>query len=277
MARYQIEWLPSDAIEPLDDEELDTGAQVEPVVELDTADQSEAAEDWTGAIGKLLGELGFEDDQVGEVICEISPAGRWSVAAPGGRRAALVPVPEPGLEIEVDIEEDAPSLMSSILGTGAPPAPSAASAEPPSPARSEAGRSLDGLLAVVPAESAAVLLHQPGSQQLAFIAARGPRAQAVQGMRIPESAGVAGLVLASGTTIAIHEQAGGGHYTEVDETVGYRTRSLLAVPVTWDNRVVGVLELLNVAQGAFEPWHRALALETATRLGERVGPGAPKA
>lgn len=275
MARYQIEWLPSDAIEPLDEDQPETEDEVEKVVELDTADQSEAAEDWTGAIGKLLGELGFGDDSVSEVICEISPAGRWSVAAPGGRRAALVPVPQPSIEIDVEIEEDAPSLMSSILGPEASLTP--ASAELPSPAPSEAGRSLDGLLAVVPAESAAVLIHQPGSRQLAFIAARGPRAQAVQGMRIPEDAGVAGLVLASGTTIAIHEQAGGGHYTEVDETVGYRTRSLLAVPVTWNNRVVGVLELLNISGGAFEPWHRALALETATRLGERVGPGAPSA
>ena len=109
MARYQIEWLPSDAIAPLDDEGAAPG---DGEVELNTETQVAAAEDWSGAISQLLHELGCDDQPVDEVICALSPAGRWSVEAPDGRRAALVPLPE----IEVELEPDAPSLLGRLLG-----------------------------------------------------------------------------------------------------------------------------------------------------------------
>ncbi len=266
MARYQIEWLPSDAIAPLDDEGAAPG---DGEVELNTETQVAAAEDWSGAISQLLHELGCDDQPVDEVICALSPAGRWSVEAPDGRRAALVPLPE----IEVELEPDAPSLLGRLLGPqgDATALPSPAHLAPRVGDHADAGATLDGLLAVVPAESGAVLLHAPAAAQLAFVAARGPRAAAVEGLRIPDDTGIAGLCLSSGTAIALHEAPGGpAHDPGVDRKVGYRTRSLLAVPIRRDGVVVGVLELLNVSSGAFEPWHRTLATEAATGLGRRL-------
>jgi len=76
-------------------------------------------------------------------------------------------------------------------------------------------------------------------------------------IRLPIGQGIAGHVAATGTPSATHETHSDQRFDEhVDERTGYRTRSLLAVPIfaceeTGDGapKVVGVLEALNKVNG----------------------------
>ncbi len=283
MPRYQIEWLPDDAIAPLDED---------PVLEMSSETQEVVMEDWTGALSTVLDELGCGPDDLKDVVCELAPTGKWSVAATDGRRATIRPLPDDGLppvrmpefEVEVDVESAPPSTEwadvgqdglepepHSLLGRILGPRPTGSYLNPPDLPTDPANATLDGLLAVIPAESAAVLRHDRDRNELKFIAARGPRAHAVLGRRIPENAGVAGLVRTAQTVLCIQEADDDPtHDSSVDRAVGYRTRALLAVPVIRDGETIAIVELLNPRGGTFEAWHRQLVAEAAARLADRL-------
>jgi hypothetical protein len=129
------------------------------------------------------------------------------------------------------------------------------------PTRGDQGY-LEALMAVVPAESGAVL-RQAGAQ-LEFTAARGPRAAGLMGTRFPAREGIAGICLSSQTTLVIrHARSHPLHLRTMDQRTGYRTRSLLASPIPGG----GVLELLNpFGLGGFQTWHEAAAERVAQVL-----------
>lgn len=59
------------------------------------------------------------------------------------------------------------------------------------------------------------------------------------------------------------------HYKEVDKKTGFKTRSLLCVPLIFCQRVIGVLQLLNKLDGDFDDQdvERALTIATAVAIG----------
>lgn len=99
-------------------------------------------------------------------------------------------------------------------------------------------------------------------------------------VRMPLGRGVAGLAAESGAPVRVDDAYACPHFNpEVDARSGYRTRSLLCVPVrAADGRVAGVVELLNAIDRpgftpederevrALEPELSAL-LEACGRLG----------
>lgn len=127
---------------------------------------------------------------------------------------------------------------------------------------------LDVLLRHVPAESASVLeLHAP-VRRVRFLAVRGPAAQSLHGVTFPAGKGIVGLVLRTGTSLLVREVAESGeHYAAIDQAVGYRTRTLLAVPLHSGGVPSGVVELLNPFGNApFTEGHRRAAELAARRL-----------
>jgi len=98
---------------------------------------------------------------------------------------------------------------------------------------------------------------------------------AQQEIRIPMSRGIAGHVARTGETINLLNAYEDPRFEpDVDRRLGYRTRTLLCIPIrNKDNDVVGVLQLLNKTDGPFNTEdtdflralsvHCALAIENA--------------
>jgi GAF domain-containing protein len=72
-----------------------------------------------------------------------------------------------------------------------------------------------------------------------------------EGLRIPLGSGIAGAVAASGVAVRVDDAYRDPRFNrEVDERTGFRTRSVLALPVRdREGRVFGVAQLLNRRDG----------------------------
>lgn len=97
----------------------------------------------------------------------------------------------------------------------------------------------------------------------------------VREIRLPVGRGLAGTVAATGEPVILHDAYADPRFDQSqDQRSGYRTRSMLCVPIrNRDGRIVGVLQLLNKRQGSFGPrdiefldaigGHMAIAMENA--------------
>jgi len=60
-------------------------------------------------------------------------------------------------------------------------------------------------------------------------------------------------------------------YADADEISGFETRSLLAVPIAALGRTVGVIEVINKADGTpFTPWDQRLLTAIAVLVGDAI-------
>ena len=103
-----------------------------------------------------------------------------------------------------------------------------------------------------------------------------------QEIRLPAGRGIAGWVAQNGETVNLADAYADHRFEpEVDRRLGYRTRSLLCLPIRGkDGETVGVLQLLNKHGGPFTTddeallsalsYHVALALENAQLHRERL-------
>jgi sigma-B regulation protein RsbU (phosphoserine phosphatase) len=98
----------------------------------------------------------------------------------------------------------------------------------------------------------------------------------VSEIRLPMGKGIAGTVAATGETVVVHDAWADPRFdSSVDRRSGFRTRSILCVPIrNRTGRIVGVLQLLNKRDGEFGPAdleflalvseHVAIGMENAT-------------
>jgi two-component system NtrC family sensor kinase len=107
--------------------------------------------------------------------------------------------------------------------------------------------------ALLGAQGASVLLHDPVHGELIFGAVAGPSSEKVAGTRLPVTSGIAGWVVREKQSILVDDaQRDRDFYAGVDRLTGLTTRSLVAVPLLYKRRVVGVIESVNKAQGTFD-------------------------
>lgn len=95
-------------------------------------------------------------------------------------------------------------------------------------------------------------------------------------IRLPIGKGLAGAVAATGEALILHDAYEDPRFDRsLDQKTGYRTRSMLCVPIkNRGQKIVGVLQLLNKTAGSFGPRdleflsgisdHMAIAMENAT-------------
>ncbi len=131
---------------------------------------------------------------------------------------------------------------------------------------------LDRLLAMVVdysmellgAERATLFLYDEKKQELYTRIAEG-----VEGFRIPAHSGIAGAAAQTRTTINVPDAYADTRFNrEVDKHTGYRTRNILSCPlVDYDERLVGVLQVLNKRQGDFSPHNIAIAEALSAQAG----------
>lgn len=133
----------------------------------------------------------------------------------------------------------------------------------------EAARLLD-------ADRASIFLLSEDGRELTSKVALGSQ----QMIRFASNLGIAGSVVTTGETVVVCDAYSDPRfYQDVDNLTGYRTRNLLAVPMTTvDGRVIGAFEILNKRDGRFEDddiqlvtslaANAAIAIQTAKLIAE---------
>lgn len=99
---------------------------------------------------------------------------------------------------------------------------------------------------VVEAEAASILLVDERTGELAFAAATGEKAAAVKPLRLAPGEGIAGWVVQHQEPLTVPSPEGEQRWSSrVDELTGFRTNSVLCVPMQLQERTIGALELIN--------------------------------
>jgi GAF domain-containing protein len=100
--------------------------------------------------------------------------------------------------------------------------------------------------ATVHAKASSVFLLDEDADELVFEAVAGGGSESLVGQRFPSSTGVAGWVLVTRQPLVVDDLAQDKRVArDVAESTGYVPRSLMAVPLLVDDRVLGVLEVLD--------------------------------
>lgn len=101
------------------------------------------------------------------------------------------------------------------------------------------------------ARGSSISLYDEETDELVFAAVASEEEQSLVGMRIPSSTGIAGWVLSSRTPLVIDDLKSDPRFArDVAEKTGYVPQGLMAVPLLNDERVLGVLQVLDRPQNS---------------------------
>ena len=130
---------------------------------------------------------------------------------------------------------------------------------------------LDGAQALVPCEAGAALEREPDGQ-LRFLHAFGPRSAGVQGAVMPGGVGIAGFAIDRVASLLVTDTRSDPRFcSDFDEVTGFSTHAVICVPVAFEGRVFGCLELLNpILPGGFDRTQLEIVEMVAGALAERL-------
>lgn len=95
-----------------------------------------------------------------------------------------------------------------------------------------------------------LLLVDAAKSELVFALAVGRSGESLLGTRLPIGEGIAGWVATHGTPAIVEDTASDTRFSErMDGITGFRTESIIAVPLRSGDKVFGVIELLNRLDG----------------------------
>ena len=96
------------------------------------------------------------------------------------------------------------------------------------------------------AQASSVFLLDEATDELVFEAVAGEGAGELVGRRFPSSTGVAGWVLVTRQPLVVEDLTADTRFSrEAAESTGYVPKGLMAVPLLAEDRVLGVLEVLD--------------------------------
>jgi HD-GYP domain-containing protein (c-di-GMP phosphodiesterase class II) len=100
------------------------------------------------------------------------------------------------------------------------------------------------------ASASSVLLLDENKQELYFEVAEGTVSCQLKQIRMSSQSGIAGWVVNNGRPLIINDVSKDPRfYQTMDKNTGFMTRSILAVPLTVSNKLVGVIEVINKCEG----------------------------
>lgn len=103
-------------------------------------------------------------------------------------------------------------------------------------------------------EAASILLVDERTEQLFFAAATGESQDGLRKIKVPLDSSIAGKIYQKGQPMIVGDvTTDPRHYSFVDQSISFQTRSLLGVPMEVRNRRIGVLEAINKLNG--EPFN----------------------
>ena len=101
-------------------------------------------------------------------------------------------------------------------------------------------------LGAVGSKNGSILLMDEETEELVFVAVIGDRQAELTGYRIPADTGVAGWVNRTRKSALVPDVRKDNRWiSAVDQSIGFHTRSLMAVPLVLGERVLGVMEVVN--------------------------------
>src|SRR5437588_13067107 len=100
--------------------------------------------------------------------------------------------------------------------------------------------------AIFRARASSVMTHDPAAREVEFAALSGEGSQHLVGTRLPDSSGIAGWVLSAREPVVIEDVAADPRFArDVADSTGYLPRGLMSAPLLLDERVLGVLQVLD--------------------------------
>jgi GAF domain-containing protein len=100
--------------------------------------------------------------------------------------------------------------------------------------------------AIFKAKASSIFLLDEESDELVFEAVAGEGSESLVGQRFPSSTGIAGFVLVSRQPLVIEDVLADPRFSrETAESTGFVPKGLMAVPLLHEERVLGVLEVLD--------------------------------
>ncbi len=129
--------------------------------------------------------------------------------------------------------------------------------------------SMEAASGALGAEASSILLEEPGAKALAFHVVRGDHAGGLQKVQVPiDDRSIAGWVAGHGLGLLIPDAYEDARFNRsYDAKTGFRTRSVLCVPLEAKGRRLGVLQALNRRDG--KPFDTA-DLELAEAVGHLI-------
>ena len=129
-------------------------------------------------------------------------------------------------------------------------------------------RTMAGINRVLDVEAGSLLLVDDETDELYFkITLRGENRQ-VASFRLAKGEGVAGWVVANNRPAIINQPAVDKRFSpKIDQAIGFKTQTMLCVPLIVQGRAIGVLELLNKRAGFFNQDDQELLVSMAAALG----------
>jgi len=108
-------------------------------------------------------------------------------------------------------------------------------------------------LKAMDAADGSLMLVDYETDELVFAVVKGMLQSTLQGYRFPKTVGVAGWVATHAEPLIVgNPRLDDRFYSRIDETFGFRTTSLICVPLLGQDKVIGVIEVLNkFSQQAF--------------------------
>ncbi|MEE8219061.1 MAG: GAF domain-containing protein, partial [bacterium] len=111
-------------------------------------------------------------------------------------------------------------------------------------------RAMDLSRRVMEADACSLMLLDEDAGQLVFRVALSDVGDQIKERRLPVGQGVAGWVADTGEPAIIPDAYADERFDRsYDEATGYRTRSILCVPLTVHDRLIGVSQLINKLDG----------------------------
>jgi GAF domain-containing protein len=105
---------------------------------------------------------------------------------------------------------------------------------------------VDVARAIFKAKASSILLLDEEADELVFEAAADEASENLIGKRFPSSTGIAGFVLVSRQPLVIEDVLADPRFSrETAESTGFVPKGLMAVPLLHEERVLGVLEVLD--------------------------------
>jgi GAF domain-containing protein len=126
---------------------------------------------------------------------------------------------------------------------------------------------IESVATLLEAETSSLLMLDEETNELTFEVATGESGESVRELRVPADQGIAGWVLSHNETLRVADVAGDERfYGQIDQSSGFVTRSMLAVPLTIRDRPIGVIEAINKqGNGGFTERDEELAVAFAAQ------------
>ncbi|MCG8548874.1 MAG: HDOD domain-containing protein [Desulfobacterales bacterium] len=91
-----------------------------------------------------------------------------------------------------------------------------------------------------------ILLKDTKTGEMVFSVVVGTSSKRLQGVRLPKGEGIAGYVMETGKPLVVDDVTTDKRFSNrVDKYTGFNTRSIIAAPLKTDNKIFGVIELVN--------------------------------